>query len=252
MATTTNYSWVTPDDTSLVKDGASAIRTLGSSVDTTLKALSPGTTAGDIDYYTTSTAKARLGIGTAGQVLTVNGGGTAPSWGAAPSGALNLSSIASGTMSGTAINLTGLTQDFLSLRFSASTWTTASDTYFKMNINNNTSATYDYLVNRLTGNTTFTSAMSYGATETTIRPTGTSSQLYNNSDNYYVMNFYNCKSAGFTTFQMLTYCISTSSNFRLAASAMGTFKTAAAVTSLYLTTNAGYTFNAGNYELIGG
>ncbi len=29
MATTTNYSWTTPDDTGLVKDGASAIRSLG-------------------------------------------------------------------------------------------------------------------------------------------------------------------------------------------------------------------------------
>jgi hypothetical protein len=36
MATTTNYSWSTPDDTAYVKDGASAIRTLGSSVDTTM------------------------------------------------------------------------------------------------------------------------------------------------------------------------------------------------------------------------
>jgi len=36
MATTTNYGWTTPDNTAYVKDGASAIRTLGSSVDTTL------------------------------------------------------------------------------------------------------------------------------------------------------------------------------------------------------------------------
>jgi hypothetical protein len=80
MATTTNYSWVTPDDTNLVKDGAAAIRTLGSSADTTVKDLNPGTTAGDIDYYTSSTAKARVAIGTAGQVLKVNAGGTAPEW----------------------------------------------------------------------------------------------------------------------------------------------------------------------------
>jgi len=84
MATTTNYSWSTPDDTALVKDGAAAIRTLGSSADTTVKALNPGTTAGDIDYYTTSTAKARVGIGTAGQVLKVNSGATAPEWGVDP------------------------------------------------------------------------------------------------------------------------------------------------------------------------
>jgi len=36
MATTTNYGWTTPDDTDLVKNGASAIRSLGTSVDTAL------------------------------------------------------------------------------------------------------------------------------------------------------------------------------------------------------------------------
>lgn len=36
MATTTNYAWETPDDTDLVKDGASAIRTLGGEIDTTV------------------------------------------------------------------------------------------------------------------------------------------------------------------------------------------------------------------------
>jgi len=44
MATTTNYGWTTPDDTSLVKDGASAIRTLGSAVDTSMANLRGGTT----------------------------------------------------------------------------------------------------------------------------------------------------------------------------------------------------------------
>jgi len=37
MATTTNFGWSTPDDTALVKNGASAIRTLGSSADTTVQ-----------------------------------------------------------------------------------------------------------------------------------------------------------------------------------------------------------------------
>ena len=90
MATTTNYSWTTPDDTGLVKDGASAIRTLGSSADTTVKALNPGTTAGDVDYYTAATTKARVAIGTAGQVLTVNSGATAPEWATPASGGMTL------------------------------------------------------------------------------------------------------------------------------------------------------------------
>jgi hypothetical protein len=36
MATTTNYGWTTPDDSDPFRNGASAIRTLGSSADTTL------------------------------------------------------------------------------------------------------------------------------------------------------------------------------------------------------------------------
>jgi len=36
MATTTNNGWTTPDDSSLVKDGALAIRTLGNAIDSTL------------------------------------------------------------------------------------------------------------------------------------------------------------------------------------------------------------------------
>jgi len=79
MATTTNYGWTTPDDTNLVKDGASAIRTLGTSVDTTTKNLNPSTTLGDIEYRSsTANTNTRLGIGGTGTVLTVAAG--VPSW----------------------------------------------------------------------------------------------------------------------------------------------------------------------------
>lgn len=44
MANTTNFGWETPDDTDLVKDGAAAIRTLGSAIDTSLVDLKGGTT----------------------------------------------------------------------------------------------------------------------------------------------------------------------------------------------------------------
>ena len=85
MATTTNYGWTTPDDTALVKDGASAIRTLGSSVDTTTKALNPSTTLGDIEYRSsTANTNTRLGIGSTGNILTVAGG--VPTWAAPAAG----------------------------------------------------------------------------------------------------------------------------------------------------------------------
>ena len=79
MANTTNYNWETPDDTDLVKDGAAAIRTFGSAVDTTTKALNPETTLGDIAYRSaTANTNTRLAVGSNGQVLTVASG--VPSW----------------------------------------------------------------------------------------------------------------------------------------------------------------------------
>lgn len=109
MATTTNFGWETPDDTDLVKDGAAAMRTLGNSIDSSFVDLkggttnqilaknsnsdldfkwvsdatgmtNPMTTTGDTIYSSSGSTPARLGIGTAGQVLAVNSGATAPEW----------------------------------------------------------------------------------------------------------------------------------------------------------------------------
>lgn len=44
MPSTTNFSWTTPADTDLVKDGAAAIRTLGGNIDTSMADLLGGTT----------------------------------------------------------------------------------------------------------------------------------------------------------------------------------------------------------------
>ena len=115
MATTTNYGWTTPDDTSLVKDGAAAIRTLGSSVDTTTKALNPSTTLGDIEYRSsTANTNTRLAIGSTGNVLTVAGG--VPTWAApaAPAGptyAIFTDTKASSTNGGTFTNGAWRTRD---------------------------------------------------------------------------------------------------------------------------------------------
>lgn len=103
MPTTTNYGWTTPADTDLVKDGASAIRTLGDGVDTTVKALNPETTLGDISYRSsTANTNTRLAIGSSGQVLTVSGG--VPTWATASSGAFTL--LSTTTLSGSSTTIT--------------------------------------------------------------------------------------------------------------------------------------------------
>jgi hypothetical protein len=68
MATTTNYGWTTPDDTALVKDGAAAIRSLGTAIDTSFAA-----DEGDLLVGGTSDIFEALPIGAAGTVLTSDG-----------------------------------------------------------------------------------------------------------------------------------------------------------------------------------
>ena len=121
MATTTNYGWDTPDDTDLVKDGAAAIRTLGSSVDTTTKNLNPQTTTGALAYRSaTANVNTALPIGSAGQVLTVAAG--VPSW-ATPTG--DIEGITTGTDSGLSGGATSGTVTLrLKLEFDAETGVT--------------------------------------------------------------------------------------------------------------------------------
>ena len=125
MATTTNYGWTTPDDTALVKDGASAIRTLGTSVDTTTKNLNPSTTLGDIEYRSsTSNTNSRVGIGSSGQALTVVAG--VPSWAASATSVLTttgdtLYASAANTLARRAIGSTG---DVLTVSGGLPTWAT--------------------------------------------------------------------------------------------------------------------------------
>lgn len=62
MASTPNYAWPTPDDTDPVGDGALDMRTLGNSIDTTVKSLNTATTA---SIASTNTTVAAIGAWTA-------------------------------------------------------------------------------------------------------------------------------------------------------------------------------------------
>jgi hypothetical protein len=83
MATTTNYSWTTPDDTDLVKDGAAAIRTLGTAIDSTVFTNAGAAVAkatvdakGDLIAGTADNTIARLAVGANGTTLVADSGET--------------------------------------------------------------------------------------------------------------------------------------------------------------------------------
>ena len=91
MATTPNYGWVTPAPTDFVTDLPADFEIFADAVDDTLHDLNPETTEGDLAYLSaTADVKTRLGIGTAGQVLKVNSGATAPEWGSVTAGGMTL------------------------------------------------------------------------------------------------------------------------------------------------------------------
>ena len=78
---TTNYGWPMPTSTDLVTDLPADFAAFGQPVDTSLKALNPETTLGDIAYRSsTANTNTRLAIGSTGNVLTVAGG--VPTWAA--------------------------------------------------------------------------------------------------------------------------------------------------------------------------
>jgi hypothetical protein len=121
MATTTNYGWTTPDDTALVKDGASAIRTLGTSIDTTTFNNASAAIAktivdakGDIIAATAADTVSRLAVGTNGQVLTADStAATGLAYTTLSLGAITL--ISTTTLSGATTTLSSIPQTYNSL-----------------------------------------------------------------------------------------------------------------------------------------
>lgn len=162
MATTTNFGWTTPNDTDLVKNGAAAIRTLGSAIDTSFVDLKGGTTGQflakatntDLDYtWTTPSA----------------GGFTA---------------IQSGSLSGTTTSLTSIPGTYRDLRLVLrNVYMTPSSTVYQFQFNSDTGNKYTYIWQNNTAATNVTDSATQFQT-TTIFPTSS------NNASTIMMNMY--------------------------------------------------------------
>jgi hypothetical protein len=245
MATTTNYGWDTPDDTDLVKDGAAAIRTLGSSVDTTTKALNPSTTLGDIEYRSaTANTNTRLGIGTTGQVLTVSGG--VPAWSTASAGGLTL--LSTTTLSGTSTNISVTTgyKDLLIIASGVSANAGGSEMVVRPN---NTSATCAYTG---TGYVANASAFISSTSEYQINAFGGS--VDTETENAYVVQIFNYDQSSYVKamrasgYYKQVYQGNTRRNTFNNA---GGFYSTAAITSVAFTLIGGNTFSSGQVLVYG-
>lgn len=183
MATTTNYGWTTPDDTALVKDGAAAIRTLGTSVDTTTKALNPSTTLGDIEYRSsTANTNTRLGIGTTGQVLSVSGG--VPAWATVSSGGMTLLSTTSVSGSSTTISSIAQTHKHLLILGSGLYVNSNNDMFIRLNGNTGS----NYFRASIVGTSSASASINTSQTELNLGGVTTNTG-YDNST-FFQMNIY--------------------------------------------------------------
>ena len=109
------------------------------------------TTAGDV-IYRNATVPTRLGIGTAGQVLTVNSGATAPEW-ATPSGGGGMTLLSTTTLSGnTTISSISGSYKHLLLNLKGVT-TTADGNNVQMRLNGDSGNNYYHAMIRLIGTT---------------------------------------------------------------------------------------------------
>lgn len=164
MANTANYNWETPDDTDLVKDGAAAIRTLGSAIDTTVFNNASAAIAksivdakGDLIAATAADTVARLASsGVNGEVLTVDTStATGLKWAAPSSG--GMTEIASGTLSGGSVVLSSIPSTYKNLQLIIKNYKPATDdTNLAIRFNGDSTANrYEYGSAVVSSNDTF-------------------------------------------------------------------------------------------------
>jgi len=176
MATTTpNFGWSVPTSTDLVKNGATAIETLGDSIDASFVGLKGGTTGqvlsktsatdlaftwvaqddsnaiqnaivdakGDLITATANDTPARLAVGTNGQTLVADSTtATGLAWATAGG---SMTSIATGTLSSTGVNLSSIAATYKSLYLVLDNVQVNAIVGLRISINGSSSAIYDYL-----------------------------------------------------------------------------------------------------------
>jgi hypothetical protein len=104
----------------------------------------PMTTTGDTIYSSSGSTPARLGIGTAGQVLQVNSGATAPEWATPAGGGANWTLLNSGgtTLSGTNVSITGISGADKIMVLIANASITTGGIAFGIRINSDSASNY--------------------------------------------------------------------------------------------------------------
>ena len=256
MATTTNYSWTTPDDTALVKDGAAAIRSLGTAIDTTVFNNASAAIAktivdakGDIIAATAADTVARLAVGANDTVLTADSStATGLKWAAAAGGGgKNYTLLNSGgtALTGAAtITVSGISgKDSLLICIDGASATTTAQIGVRFNADSG--ANYAYWGNRVSGSSSYaaTSITGIGGFSNTeiglALMSGSASSIVRGS-----VRLDGGNSSGVKTFTAIAGGTATGSTDQYVQSTSGLWDNSATISSVSIITDGG-TLDAG-------
>lgn len=255
MATTTNYSWTTPDDTALVKDGAAAIRSLGSAIDTTVFNNANAAIAktivdakGDIIAATAADTVARLAVGTNGQYLQADStAATGLKWATVSAG--GMTELASGSLSGSTVSLTSISGSYRHLQLAIrSASTTSSSSYYAMRLNGLTSG-YGIVGVRRSFTATNTFGSLYGS-RLDFNADASFSTPAASTDNTIFVDLYDYATTNVKKGRFTAVIQDGSTDYNIIGADFHNIDLTAAITSIDILTTAG-TFDAGNYVLWG-
>ncbi len=281
MATTTpNFGFDIPQSTDLVKDGATAIAALGTDIDTAFVDLKGGTTGqvlakatntdldftwvaqddsnaiqnaivdakGDLISATAADTPARLAVGTNGQVLTADSTtATGLAWATASSG--GMTSLASGSLSGSTVSLTSISGSYKNLQCVVRDVEFSQDAYFGFRLNTLTTSVYNQCLTEENSNNTFTNT---GLETNGFYLTYTTPCNANSPNQAAVFNVYDyASSAAYKLADGTFVGRNNSDTYNYSSRFFGGYLDATAITSLEICIIGGGTFSAGTYELFG-
>ena len=250
-----DFTWVTNDvgditevtaGTGISGGGTSGAVTITNSMATTIDA------KGDLIGGTGADTFARLAVGTNGQVLTADStASTGLAWSTVASG--GMTQLATGTLSGTAVTLSSISQSFKHLQLDVfGAVTNTGDDYYAFRFNGLTAGSYTNSVYGHDGGTAFNRG---AQNDTSWIFQNTAANMYLNGSggqNHLALTFYDYTS---TTPAPLMKSVLTyqppSGTYATQQGAHSYKASSAAITSLTIRTNGGQTFTAGTYILWG-
>jgi hypothetical protein len=257
-----DYTWITSAGdiegvtagTGISGGGTTGTVTITNSMATAIDA------KGDLIAGTAADTFSRLAIGSNNQVLTADSAeATGMKWATPTSSTATLTQIATGTLSGTSLSLTGLSSyDQLYLVIYGVNWSGGGTGFDRIRLNN-TANNYAGSVWGTWGRATYNgAAVPYGSAQnsfSSIAPNGTVGGVVPNGSygdsTQLTLALTNCKAAGRTSYDCYQAALDATGTYYWVGGQKGIWNTANTISTIDYTTTSGYTFTGGTYILWG-